>query len=179
MDTAAKGSEDLEAELIVLRKRAAELENQVKVLNTEPATQEPEKIVTKEIEEEVKKEETIIVAKDENSIYIGNLTAECTPEDLQNFFSNCGVINRITIMCNKFTGKPKGFAYMEFDEEESVEMAVGLNETELNGQPLVVTKKRKNVPKFILRRGRGRGRGRGGRARGRGRGRGRGRYSPY
>mmetsp|Transcript_14536 Transcript_14536/g.17967 ORF Transcript_14536/g.17967 Transcript_14536/m.17967 type:complete len:207 (-) Transcript_14536:345-965(-) len=125
------------------------------------------------------------------SIFIGNLDDSVTPENLQEFFKACGTINRITIMCDKFTGQPKGFAYMEFEETEAVELACGLDETEMNGKPISVKAKRQNVPRFMRGRGRGRGRGgwrgrgrgRGGRggSRGgyRGRGRGRGRYNPY
>lgn len=31
-----------------------------------------------------------------------------TPEELQGHFQACGTINRITILCDKFTGHPKG-----------------------------------------------------------------------
>ena len=33
-----------------------------------------------------------------------------TPEELQGHFQACGTINRITILCDKFTGHPKGSA---------------------------------------------------------------------
>lgn len=32
-----------------------------------------------------------------------------TPEELQAHFQSCGTINRITILCDKFTGHPKGY----------------------------------------------------------------------
>jgi RNA recognition motif-containing protein len=31
-----------------------------------------------------------------------------TPEELQQHFQSCGMILRITILCDKFTGHPKG-----------------------------------------------------------------------
>ncbi len=31
-----------------------------------------------------------------------------TPEEIQQHFSSCGSINRVTILCDKFTGHPKG-----------------------------------------------------------------------
>jgi polyadenylate-binding protein 2 len=127
---------------------------------------------------------------DEASVFVGNLDDSTTPEDLQAHFRSCGTVNRITILCDKFTGKPKGFAYVEFVEPEAVELAVGFNETTLKGKQIKVNPKRQNLPKFMLR---GRGRGgpgggfRGARGRGRGRGggaggggfRGRARYNPY
>ena len=163
--------ETIDDDIEALKRRAQELENEVKRLESESS----EKAATAQ---DVGESEEFVPAKDDHSVYIGNLHHDITPEDLQSFFRSCGVINRITIICNKHTGKPKGFAYMEFEDKESVEMALGLNETELNGRPLIVSRKRKNVPKFLLRQGRGGRRGRGYRSRGY-RGRGRGRYNPY
>eukprot|EP00924_Labyrinthula_sp_SR-Ha-C_P014778 snap_masked-scaffold_43-processed-gene-1.72-mRNA-1 protein AED:0.02 eAED:0.02 QI:0/-1/0/1/-1/1/1/0/152 len=148
---------------------------------------EQNKIIPEDVEE-IKKQsnDDFVLAKDQNSVHIANLDDEVTPEDLNNFFINCGVVNRITIMVNKYTGKSKGFAYVEFEDENSVDMALGLSETELKGRAVRISRKRTNIPKFMLRgrgrgsRGRGRGRGFRGRSRGRGfRARGRGRARGY
>jgi hypothetical protein len=32
-----------------------------------------------------------------------------TPEEIQGHFQACGTINRVTILCDKFTGHPKGY----------------------------------------------------------------------
>lgn len=120
-------------------------------------------------------------AQDARSIYIGNVDYAATPEELHAHFQSCGTINRITILCDKFTGHPKGFAYIEFAEEASVKNAEALNESLFRNRLLKVTPKRTNVPGFSQRGGRGgRGRGafratrgfRGGRSR-------RANYSPY
>ena len=123
---------------------------------------------------------------------MGQVDYEVTPEELQAHFQGCGTINRVTILCDKFTGRPKGFAYVEFLETASVENAVKLDNSLLKGRAIKVTHKRHNVHGFTRGRGRGgfRGRGRGGygaygggygyhRPRGRGRGRGRGGFHPY
>ena len=119
-------------------------------------------------------------ALDETSIYVGQVDYEATPEELQALFQSCGTINRVTILCDKFTGQPKGYAYIEFASADSIESACLLNDTTFRGRQLKVTPKRQNVKGF------NRGGGRGGRGRGRGRGRrggyrgGRGgRYHPY
>lgn len=39
-------------------------------------------------------------------------------------FIKCGSVKRVTILCNKYTGHPKGFAYVEFEERASVETAM-------------------------------------------------------
>lgn len=115
-----------------------------------------------------------------------------TGEELNQYFHECGTINRVTIMCHKHTGQPKGYAYIEFKERESVQNALILNDSLFRGRQLKVVEKRTNIP-GVTRGGIGRARGsrytrggwRGGaigggfRGRPRGRGRGRGRWAPY
>ena len=117
-------------------------------------------------------------------MYVGNVDYGSTPEELQAHFASCGTIDRITILCDKWTGKPKGYAYVMFVKPESVPNALLLNETTFRGRPLKVIPKRTNVPGTGQPQFRG---GRGGyggyrapnygpRRRGRGR---RSFYSPY
>ncbi|CAD6890681.1 unnamed protein product [Tilletia controversa] len=119
---------------------------------------------------------------DSRSVYVGNVDYSTTPEDLHSHFSSCGNINRVTILCDKFTGHPKGYAYVEFADASLVTNALLLNESLFKGRLIKVTAKRTNLPGHSAR-GRGRG-GRGGRGfprggfRGRGRG-GRGRGAFY
>ena len=54
------------------------------------------------------------VKKDGHSIYVGQVDYSTTPEELLGHFESCGTVERVTIVCDKFTGKPKGFAYLEF-----------------------------------------------------------------
>lgn len=91
--------------------------------------------------------------KDSRSVYVGNVDYGSTPEELQTHFSSCGTIDRITILCDKWTGKPKGYAYVMFVKPESVANALLLNDTTFRGRPLKITAKRTNLP------GAGRGEG--------------------
>lgn len=116
---------------------------------------------------ELQKESQDLAAEDKKdvdarSIYVGNVDYESTPEELQAHFQSCGTINRVTIVCDKYTGHPKGFAYIEFAEPALVAQALVLNESTFRGRPLKIVPKRTNLPPFMLR-GRGGGRGRGGR----------------
>jgi polyadenylate-binding protein 2 len=63
----------------------------------------------------------------------------CTPEEVQQHFQACGTVNRVTILTDKF-GQPKGFAYVEFLEQEGVQEALNLNESELHGRQIKVQK---------------------------------------
>ncbi|KAJ3411391.1 hypothetical protein HDV05_002316 [Chytridiales sp. JEL 0842] len=110
---------------------------------------------------------------DKRSIYVGNVDYSSTPEEVQAHFQSCGIINRVTILCDKYTGHPKGFCYVEFADSANVQNALALNDSLFKGRLIKVTAKRTNVPSFM--RGGGRGGFRGGRGGFRG-GRGRGAY---
>ncbi|KAL1744393.1 hypothetical protein HDZ31DRAFT_74274 [Schizophyllum fasciatum] len=73
-------------------------------------------------------------AADNRSIYVGNVDYSATPEDIQAHFQACGTINRVTILCDKFTGHPKGYAYVEFAEPEHVDAAVTMDNSLFKGR---------------------------------------------
>uniref|UniRef100_M4BK87 RRM domain-containing protein n=1 Tax=Hyaloperonospora arabidopsidis (strain Emoy2) TaxID=559515 RepID=M4BK87_HYAAE len=93
---------------------------------------------------------------EDTSIYIGQVDYGSTPEELQALFQSCGTINRVTILCDKFTGQPKGYAYIEFASRDAVESALLLNDTMFRGRQLKVTPKRMNVRGFNMSRESGR-----------------------
>merc|ERR1719226_322193 len=100
---------------------------------------------------------------DKRSVYAGNVDYGSTPEELQEHFKSCGQINRITILVDKWTGSPKGFAYIEFADEQSVQNSLLLNGSLFRGRQLKVIQKRTNVPGFLKGKGKGKGKkGKGG-----------------
>lgn len=165
-----KSQDSDEYEIEAMKKRLKEMEEEAEKFKQMQSQDDKDRSGTGSLDN---KEEI-----DARSVYVGNVDYSTTPEELQKHFQSCGIINRITILCDKFTGHPKGFSYVEFADAEHVNNAVALNESVFKGRPLKVTAKRTNVPAFIRGRGRG-GRGRGS-YRGSYRGRGRGAsYTPY
>lgn len=169
-----------DAEAIKSRMEEMEREgNKLKELQTQ---------MSQEASEKSEKEKQDI---DSRSVYVGNVDYGSTPLELQQHFSSAGVVNRVTLLTNKFTGQPKGYAYVEFTTVDAVEKAVStLDGTSFRDRDLKVSPKRTNIP-GISSTNRGRGRGRGGfrgrammrggfRGRGMSRGgRGGGRFAPY
>ncbi|NXG24977.1 EPAB2 protein, partial [Grallaria varia] len=86
------------------------------------------------------------VEADQRSIYVGNVDYGGTAEELESHFTSCGQINRVTILCDKFSGHPKGYAYIEFEEKSSVKAAVELDESTFRGRVIKVLPKRTNMP---------------------------------
>ncbi|KAM6253049.1 embryonic polyadenylate-binding protein 2 [Porphyrio hochstetteri] len=83
---------------------------------------------------------------DQRSIYVGNVDYGGTAEELESHFNSCGQINRVTILCDRFSGHPKGYAYIEFEEKSSVKAAVELDESVFRGRVIKVLPKRTNMP---------------------------------
>lgn len=177
----------------VLKTRVREMEEETEKLkqmqdevDRQMTTTKSPQILTLEEKQEI----------DIRSIYVGNVDYSTTADDLERHFHGCGAVNRVTILTDKFTGHPKGFAYVEFAEKDSVQIAVALDESSFKGRIIKVCPKRTNKPGISttnrmpyagrggFRGGRGgfgpmRGRGGFGRARGRGGGGFRRGYHPY
>lgn len=83
---------------------------------------------------------------DARSIFVGNVDYGATAEELEAHFHGCGSVNRVTILCDKFSGHPKGFAYVEFADKDSVETAKALDDSLFRGRQIKVMIKRTNVP---------------------------------
>ncbi|XP_051057360.1 embryonic polyadenylate-binding protein 2 [Phodopus roborovskii] len=86
------------------------------------------------------------VEADHRSVYVGNVDYGGSAAELEAYFSPCGDIHRVTILCDKFSGHPKGYAYIEFASQSSVQAAVELDESTFRGRVIKVLPKRTNFP---------------------------------
>lgn len=112
--------------------------------------------------EEIQHQEQV----DARSVYVRNVSFTATPDEVESLFCECGVVNRVTILFDRVTGRPKGYAYVEFSDADGATRALSMDGHEFKGRAIGVMRKRTNLPGF---RTGGRG-GRGGvgrRARGR------------
>ncbi|KXT03699.1 hypothetical protein AC578_5168 [Pseudocercospora eumusae] len=150
--------EDLgdEEEIAAMKKRVEEMEAEAAKLREMQASVDAQSDNLRESKEDI----------DSRSIFVGNVDYGASPEEIQAHFQSCGSINRVTILLDKFTGHPKGYAYVEFSEPNLVTQALVLNESVFRGRNIKVVPKRTNLP-GMTRGGRGGG---GGAPRGRGRG---------
>jgi len=62
-------------------------------------------------------------------LFVGNLSYQTMENDLQEYFSQAGAVNSVNLMLDKFTGKSRGFAFIEYsnpaDANKAVEMFHG------------------------------------------------------
>lgn len=68
---------------------------------------------------------------------VGQVDYSASETDLQAFFGACGPVRRITIG-RLPTGKPKGYAYVEFTDEKAVDAAKALSNQMLKGRQVTV-----------------------------------------
>ncbi len=100
--------------------------------------------------------------EEEKKIYLGNLEFGLKEEELKSFIEKKGINPKeVKIITDKFSGRSKGFGFAEFDNEEDAQKAIdALNEQEINGRKLRVSRAKKMKPRSDSRGGFDRDRGR-------------------
>ena len=66
------------------------------------------------------------------NIYVGNLSYEVTEEDLRQEFEAFGEVTSVNIITDKYSGRPKGFGFIEMPSQSEGQAAI----TGLNGKTL-------------------------------------------
>lgn len=93
-------------------------------------------------------------------LFVGNLPFSVTDESLQQLFAEAGTVESAQVVMDKFSGRSKGFGFVEMSTEEEAAKAVSaLNGREVEGRALTVNEARPQAP----RTGGGGGGGYGGR----------------
>ena len=66
-------------------------------------------------------------------IFVGNLAWKVTEDSLRALFSDIGNVVSVKIVCDQYTGKSRGFGFVEMESAEDAERAI----RELNDKPLL------------------------------------------
>lgn len=78
-----------------------------------------------------------------NKIYVGGLPYATTEGQLQEIFSAHGAVESARVITDKFTGRSRGFGFVEMSSDEEAQKAIeALNGTELDGRTLTVNEAR-------------------------------------
>ena len=77
----------------------------------------------------------------ENTLYVGNIHYDATEAQLEELFSKVGTVLQITIMKDRKTEQPRGFAFIEMNgPDERAKAEEELHEIDFLGRDLVVRK---------------------------------------
>jgi RNA recognition motif-containing protein len=105
-------------------------------------------------------------------LYVGNLPFSASEGDLESIFAQYGQLDSVTIVRDRDSGQPRGFAFVEFGDDAAAEAAIaGTNGMQVGGRALMVNEARPQAPRTGGGGGRGGfggGGGRGGAGGGRG-----------
>ena len=75
------------------------------------------------------------------NIYVGNLSYDTTEETLRTEFGAFGEVEAVNVIKDRYTGRPRGFAFVEMAEEKAAQEAISaLNGKSLDGREIRVDK---------------------------------------
>src|ERR1700716_3529636 len=98
-------------------------------------------------------------------LFVGNLSFNTTENQLQDLFAAHGNVVEVDVIMDKFSGRPRGFAFVTMESKEAADAAVqALNGKEIDGRALTVNeaRPREDRPRTGGGGGGGGGGGRGG-----------------
>lgn len=89
------------------------------------------------------------------NIFIAKMNYDTQEDAVRGLFEAFGEVDSVKVIMDKFSGKSKGYGFIEMPNDEEAQAAIdALNETEVDGRTIVV-KKSEPKPKRDNRRGGG------------------------
>jgi len=75
------------------------------------------------------------------NIFVAKLNYATESDDLKSAFEAYGTVSSAKVIMDKFTGKSRGFGFVEMDDDSEAMAAIqNLNDSELDGRTIVVKK---------------------------------------
>jgi len=76
-------------------------------------------------------------------LFVGNLSFNATQNQLQDLFGAHGTVQEVDVIKDKFSGRPRGFAFVTMETKEAADAAIqALNGKEIDGRALTVNEAR-------------------------------------
>jgi|SRR6185312_12078945 len=73
------------------------------------------------------------------NIFVSNLSFKMDQDTLKELFMNFGEVTSCKIMTDKFSGRSRGFAFVEMPNDSEAQSAIdGLNDKEVDGRNIIV-----------------------------------------
>lgn len=86
-------------------------------------------------------------------LYVGNLSYSTTEEELKELFSSCGTVESARVITDRYTGRSKGFGFVEMPESDEARKAIEtLNGKVVGERSIVVNEARPQAPRRESRR---------------------------
>ena len=76
-------------------------------------------------------------------IYVGNLPFSATDDEVRDMFSEFGAVTSVHLITDRDTGRPRGFGFVEMENDEEADNAIGaLHQRDMGGRSLNVNEAR-------------------------------------
>ena len=72
-------------------------------------------------------------------LYVGNLPFESTDEGVNALFSKHGTVEKVSLITDRDTGRPRGFGFVEMSTADASRAVQALNGTDFEGRTLKVS----------------------------------------
>jgi RNA recognition motif-containing protein len=71
-------------------------------------------------------------------LYVGNLPFSATDESVRALFSKHGTVEKVSLITDRDTGRPRGFGFVEMSSADASRAMQALNGSDFGGRPLKV-----------------------------------------
>ena len=71
-------------------------------------------------------------------LYVGNLPFTATDEGVRALFSKHGTVEKVSLITDRETGRPRGFGFVEMSNSDAARAMQALNGADFDGRPLKV-----------------------------------------
>lgn len=71
-------------------------------------------------------------------LYVGNLPFSATDDGVRTLFSKHGVVEKVSLISDRETGRPRGFGFVEMSNSDAARAMQALNGADFDGRPLKV-----------------------------------------
>lgn len=72
-------------------------------------------------------------------LYVGNLPFTATDESVNALFSKHGTVEKVSLISDRDTGRPRGFGFVEMSNADASRAMQALNGTDFDGRALKVS----------------------------------------
>jgi RNA recognition motif-containing protein len=76
------------------------------------------------------------------NLYVGNLSWNCTEEELRAAFEAYGEVRSVKLVNDRETGRPRGFGFVEMEDQGALEAIENLDGSSLGGRNIKVNEAR-------------------------------------
>jgi RNA recognition motif-containing protein len=73
-----------------------------------------------------------------SKLYVGNLPFTATEDTVRALFAEHGTVEKISLVNDRDTGRPRGFGFVEMSNEDASRAMQALNGRDFGGRPLKV-----------------------------------------